>query len=144
MFTGEWDDPRSPRQQQRDAERELVPGKQVEMFPPAATASGLPAHETNGADAEHGKRSTDSTRDGARTKTPDVDDAQAEVARLHWTLYLALIQLCEEDAATVWIDPLYKGRYTAQIQATILECRTAGLTNEEIEAVKVAKDTKRL
>lgn len=49
-------------------------------------------------------------------------------------LYLELVQLCEEQAETLWITPTYGERYTAQIATTVLLAKEAGLTNEEIQS----------
>jgi hypothetical protein len=49
-------------------------------------------------------------------------------------LYLELVQLCEEEAETLWIVPLYAGLYVSQITATALQAQAAGLTHEEIQA----------
>ena len=134
MFTGEWDDARTPRQQQRDAVRALAPGTQTEMFSPFLVPSEPRGQERNGThalvdqDADHKSEAAD------LAQAPDDDGELEEAARLQRAVYYALIQLCEEEAATLWIDPLYEGRYTAQIEATVLEGRTAGLSNGEIAA----------
>jgi hypothetical protein len=47
-------------------------------------------------------------------------------------IYFELVYLAEDISSTLWIDPLYEGRYQVAIAATIREARAAGLNSEEI------------
>ena len=134
MFTGEWDDARTLRQQQRDAERALAPGKQTEMFSPFPMPGEPPGQERKSTHALVDQDADFQSEAADLTQAPNDDGEPEEAARLQRAVYYALIQLCEEEAATLWIDPLYEGRYTAQIESTVLEGRGAGLTDVELAA----------
>jgi hypothetical protein len=57
-------------------------------------------------------------------------------------IYFELVYLAEDMSSTLWIDPLYEGRYPAVIAMTILEARAAGLTSEEIHFALMIGDAR--
>jgi len=142
MFSDEWDDNRTPTQKEQDDERDQrLPNQRAlfadEALDPPAPLTGLPE------------------RSRERTEAPElsifgdwasvVDDAEgAQVAefaaapehpptRSQEAVYLELIQLAQDVAETIWIDPLYEDRYQAQMRVTVIEARASGLTDVEID-----------
>lgn len=48
--------------------------------------------------------------------------------------YLALVNLTREQAMTLWVDEVYRGRFYSQLPQAILAAQSMGLTTSEISA----------
>ena len=51
-----------------------------------------------------------------------------------YTLYIQLIAVAEEHAATLWIDPQYRGAFLALLGHSVVAAKQGGLTEDEITA----------
>ena len=134
MFTGEWIDNRTAEQRRKDEERDAripdqLPLLGADMGPPTRQTLEPPlaVYETFGESADLG----DPYEEAIEEDIPLLEHVPLPSA---YALYLDLVQLSEETAATLWIDPLYEDAYAIQIDLFAMTARHAGLTNTEIQA----------
>jgi hypothetical protein len=146
MFTGEWDDARSAKQRQLDYERELASGTQLTLFsqPPVAEneltdkqqverVSEQGIGEPNHADLLFDASILPSELSIDHALEPAANERE-KPNRSPYDLYLELVMLCEEQAETIWIDPLYADEYLFEIAGLLVVARNAGLSTAELQA----------
>lgn len=145
MFTGEWDDNRTPQQRQADEERAFRPMRQVPLFGQESLeqTAALPASNSDAPpvpavlDDVPLIAQDDSPPDGLRSAVETDSEGEeyskyASDERTAEAIYMELVQLAEDIAATIWIDPTYERRYEVAVEITILEARNVGLSESEI------------
>jgi hypothetical protein len=146
MFTGEWEDARSAKQRQLDDERALAPGTQLNLF---LQPDGAEDEVTDEQQLERASEqaigepnNADLLFDASTLLSEQPVDYAPEQAvverekpyRSPYDLYMDLVMLCEEQAETVWIDPLYADEYVIEIAGLIVVARNAGLNTTELQA----------
>jgi hypothetical protein len=177
MFTGDWDDNRTPRQHKQDQQRQAAVPKQTEMFssremaqfgvrtrPQMPLSPGklvlvsedprTPEEKERDLEREAERQTAVLFPDTVETNSqafveveeaPATDDVQVPIQpspdalqQTRLAVYLELMQLSEERAATLWIDPHYQGKFEAQFGLLVAEAQHAGLTPAEIiSAIKI-------
>jgi hypothetical protein len=152
MFTDEWEDARSAKQRQLDYEPELAPGTQLSIFREDALAQGeYEAESTPDTGYQQGESKPefadllfDMDTPLSDLEAPQEAELQDEVdfdddvkfRRTKYELYFELVRLSQEETETLWIDPMYAGRYIVEITQLALEARATGLSVSEIETAK--------
>lgn len=120
-------DPRTPEEIERDQWREIE--KQTyRMF---AGEKDLPEQQDEACDLpEEGQDDIETALDDLREAAAEEPDELGSKA----ALFLDLVKLCQEQAATLWIAPAYESKYLAQIAVTARLAQAAGMTDAEIQA----------
>lgn len=120
-------DPRTPEEIERDQWKEIEE-QTYRMF-----AGETDLYE----ELDEACRFSEQVPDDIETALDDLREAAAEEpdeTRSKVALFLDLVQLCEEQAATLWIAPAYESKYLTQIAVTARLAQAAGMTDAEIHA----------
>lgn len=158
MFSGEWDDNRTAKQREQDDEHAQRPAAQLPLFDRGLSESGEssqpmlrditpPAQENttpsdDSSEVNNFGEWNDRIEDEAQRDTADGPAAIESPSRTVEEIYMELVRIAQEVAETVWIEPHYMDRYRAQLQVLVLEARTAGLSDVEIDLAFLIGETR--